>query len=775
MNNLVIVESPAKCKTLAKYLGKDFKVMASYGHVRDLIPKSGAVDPDNHFKMVYELIKRNEKHVDKIVSAIKGVKTLYLATDPDREGEAIAWHLLEHLKEKKLLTKVNIKRIAFNEITKKAVLGALEAPRDVSMRLVDAQQARRALDYLVGFYLSPLLWKKVAPSLSAGRVQSPALRLIAEREAEIEAFVAQEYWSITANLDQSKQAFNARLHTYKNEKVEQFTVTNEDQAAVIKKDLLAKADGKLLVTKVEKKQRKRNPSPPFITSTLQQEASRKLGFSAQRTMSIAQKLYEGVTIKGEGAVGLITYMRTDSVNISQDALSDARDFIKGRYGNDMLPDSPNVYKTKSKNAQEAHEAIRPTSVVRMPDSVKSVLKIEQYRLYELIWKRFVACQMIPATMAVVSVDLACGKDNNFRASGSTVQVPGFLAVYEEGQDDKKKKDDDDIRLPELKEGDMPKLQAIDNKQHFTEPPPRYSDATLVKALEKYEIGRPSTYATIITTIQSRGYVEQENKRFFLTDVGRVVNHFLTEYFDQYVDYDFTAKLEGRLDAIAQGKEKREPLLKDFWKPFHHLVEQVEKTVTREDVGLARQLGADPESGKPISVRIGRFGPFAQIGTKDDEEKPKFAGLRPGQKMNEITLEEALKLFTLPRDLGETAEGEKMTVAIGRFGPYVKYGDKYVSLKEDDPYTVTRHQALSLVEQKKEADAKMLLRDFTHEAGIKVLDGRFGPYITDGDKNAKVPKDVDPKNLSLKDCQKILAEAPERKWGKRGSKAKKKKG
>jgi len=408
--------------------------------------------------------------------------------------------------------------------------------------------------------------------------------------------------------------------------------------------------------------------------------------------------------------------------------------------------------------------------MRTPDSLKSVLKIEQQKLYELIWKRFVASQMIPATMAVVSMDLACGKDSYFRASGSTVVVPGFLAVYEEGQDDKKKAKEEDARLPDLKEGDTPALKAIDDKQHFTEPPPRYSDATLVKALEKFEIGRPSTYASIISTIQSRGYVEQENKRFFLTDVGRVVNHFLTEYFDQYVDYDFTAKLEARLDAIAEGQEKREPLLKDFWQPFYHLVERVDKTVTREDVGLARQLGEDPESGKPISVRVGRFGPFAQIGTKDDEEKPKFAGLRPGQKMNEITLDEALQLFTLPRDLGETAEGEKMTVAIGRFGPYVKYGTKYVSLKEDDPYTVTRRKALSLVKEKKEADAKMLLVDYSEEAGIKVLDGRFGPYITDGSKNAKIAKEIDPKKLSLAECQKILAEAPEKKWGRRGAKS-----
>lgn len=768
MIGLVIVESPAKCKTLNKYLGKDFKVLASYGHVRDLTPKSGAVDPSQHFSMSYELIERNIPHVKKIHDVIKsGVDCLYLATDPDREGEAIAWHLCEHLKEIGALKKIKIKRIFFNEITKSAVLKSLEVPRDISIPLVDAQQARRALDYLVGFNLSPLLWKKVAPNLSAGRVQSPALRLVAEREEAIEAFVPQEYWTITSSCHHKKQAFIGRLNLYNGEKVEQFTVTDAKQADAIKKSLDTAAKGELLVKKVEKKQRKRNPSPPFITSTLQQEAARKLGYSAQRTMSIAQKLYEGITIKGEGSVALITYMRTDSVAIAKEAQESCRAFIAKQYGADSLPKQPNVYKTKSKNAQEAHEAIRPTDVFRAPDSLKSVLKIEQLKLYELIWKRFVASQMIHATMALVGVDLACGAKHQFRASGSTVLVPGFLAVYEEGRDDSGK-DPESGLLPEMSEGDCIKLKAIETKQHFTEPPPRYTDATLVKALEHYEIGRPSTYASIIGTIQSRGYVEQESKRFFLTDVGRVVNYFLTEYFGQYVDYDFTARLEARLDAVALGDELREPLLQEFWQPFKHLVDLVEDQVSREEVSLARPLGDDPESGRPVTVRIGRYGAFVQIGTKDDEEKPKFAGLKPDQKMNEITLEEALALFCLPMDVGETPEGEKMVVNIGRFGPYVKYGSKYVSIKEHDPYTMTREIALQLVKEKKAADAKMLIAYFEEE-GIKVLDGRYGPYITDGSKNAKIDKETDPKTLTLADCQKILAEAPEKKWG-RGRKA-----
>ena len=765
MNGLVIVESPAKCKTLNKYLGKEFKVLASYGHVRDLTPKSGAVDPNNHFEMSYELIERNEPHVKKIQDALKdNVDCLYLATDPDREGEAIAWHLCEHLKSIKALKNIQVKRIFFNEITKSAVLKSLEVPRDISMPLVDAQQARRALDYLVGFNLSPLLWRKVAPNLSAGRVQSAALRLTADREEAIEAFVPQEYWTVTSDCVHKKQAFTGRLNIYDNEKVEQFTVQDEKTAEKVQKDLERSADGKLIVKKVDKKQRKRNPSPPFITSTLQQEASRKLGFSAQRTMSIAQKLYEGITIKGEGSVALITYMRTDSVAIAKEAQENCRAFVAKQYGADSLPATPHVYKTKSKNAQEAHEAIRPTDVFRTPDSIKGSLKIEQFKLYELIWKRFVASQMIHATMAVVGIDLACGTKHQFRASGSTVLIPGFLAVYEEGNDDAAK-DPESGLLPEMAEGDVIKLKKIETKQHFTEPPPRYTDATLVKALEQHEIGRPSTYASIIATIQSRGYVEQESKRFFLTDVGRVVNYFLTEYFGQYVDYDFTARLEDRLDAIAAGDELREPLLKEFWEPFKHLVDLVEGQVSREEVSLARPLGDDPESGRPVAVRVGRYGAFVQIGTKDDEEKPKFAGLKPDQKMNEITLEEALALFCLPMDLGETPEGEKMVVNIGRFGPYVKYGSKYVSIKEHDPYTMTRRVALKLVRDKKEADAKMLIHNFEEE-GIRVLNGRYGPYVTDGSKNAKIDKETDPQKLTLAECQKILAQAPEKKWGRK---------
>ncbi|HID81669.1 MAG TPA: type I DNA topoisomerase, partial [Thiotrichales bacterium] len=545
--NLVIVESPAKGNTIKKYLGKDFDVLASYGHVRDLIPKTGAVDTEHDFAMKYQVIERNEKHVNKIAKALKKADTLYLATDPDREGEAISWHLYELLKERGLLENKRVERVVFHEITKGAVQDAIDNPRSLSHDLVDAQQARRALDYLVGFNLSPLLWKKIRRGLSAGRVQSPALRMIVEREEEIEKFIREEYWTIEADLTKDSQSFSAKLRTYNNNKVEQFTITNEEQATAATDTIKAAANGKLLVSKVEKKQRKRNPAAPFTTSTLQQEAARKLGFSTRNTMRFAQQLYEGIDL-GSGPVGLITYMRTDSVTLANEAITELRELITQRYGADNLPDQPRVYKTKSKNAQEAHEAIRPTSALQAPDQIKAHLSSEQFKLYELIWKRTVACQMIHATMDTVSADLAAGDAHSFRATGSSIRHPGFMAVYLEGTDDRKKPSDKDERiLPELNEGDMITLDAIRPEQHFTEPPPRYSEASLVKTLEEYGIGRPSTYASIISTLLNREYVELENRRFHPTDVGKIVNHFLTKHFANYVDYDFTARLEDELD------------------------------------------------------------------------------------------------------------------------------------------------------------------------------------------------------------------------------------
>lgn len=757
-SSLVIVESPAKCKTLERYLGKDFKVLASYGHVRDLLPKTGAVDTENNFSMRYEAIEKNAKAVDAISKALKKADTLYLATDPDREGEAISWHLHELLKEKGCLKDKKVHRVVFHEVTKSAVQDAIKHPRELASNLIDAQQARRALDYLVGFNLSPLLWKKIQRGLSAGRVQSPALRMIAEREKEIQEFKPREYWTIEADLEHKNNQFLGKLTQFESEKIKQFSIEKTKHAADVKATLEKAAGGELLVETVTKKQRKRQPSAPFITSTLQQEAVRKLGFTAQRAMRTAQQLYEGIDV-GEGAVGLITYMRTDSVNLAQEALVEIRGFISSRYGEKALPAEARVFKTKSKNAQEAHEAIRPTSVTRVPLEIKASLSAEQFKLYELIWKRTMASQMQHATIDTVAVDMSCGKGNLFRANGSAIADPGFMAVYLEGKDDSKEGDDDEKMLPQIEEGEKITLKEIRDEQHFTEPPPRYSEASLVKSLEEYGIGRPSTYANIISTLRNREYVEIENKRFHPTDVGRIVNDFLTNHFRDYVDYEFTAKLEDDLDAISRGEKEWIPLMQDFWVPFNKQVLDKEENVSRSEVAQARVLGTHPKSGKEISVRIGRYGPYAQIGTKDDEDKPKFAGLRPGQKLDAITFDEALELFKLPRILGETEEGEEVAASVGRFGPYIRYGSKFASLtKEDDPYSVTLERALELVAEKKKADAEKQIKVFEEE-GISILNGRYGPYITDGTKNAKIPKDKEPASLTLEESQALLAAAP----------------
>jgi len=607
--NLVVVESPAKAKTIKKYLGPDFEVVASYGHVRDLIPKEGAVDPEHGFEMKYQIIERNEKHVQAIAKLLKDADALYLATDPDREGEAISWHLYELLKARRQIGKRPVYRVVFNEITKRAVQEAVANPRELAYDLVNAQQARRALDYLVGFNLSPLLWKKIRRGLSAGRVQSPALRLICERETEIEAFLSQEYWSIEADCQGETRPFAARLVEFGGDKVEQFTITDAARAAAVQAALEQAADGKLRVEQVERKQRKRFPAPPFITSTLQQEAARKLGFTALRTMRVAQQLYEGVDVGG-GAVGLISYMRTDSVNLAQEAIAEIRAYVTERYGEGYLPEQPRLYKTKAKNAQEAHEAIRPTSVLREPGTVKAFLSVEQFKLYELVWKRSVACQMAHALINQVSVSLSAGPGNGFRATGSTVAEPGFMRVYLEGRDDATAADDDeDSNLPPMQEGDLIDLKAIRAEQHFTEPPPRFSEATLVKALEEFGIGRPSTYASIITTLQEREYVVLDKKRFLPTDVGRVVNKFLTEYFATYVDYDFTARLEDDLDAVSRGEAEWVPLLERFWRPFKERIDHTQETVKRSDVTQEPIAETCPKCGGPLSIRLGRNGRF----------------------------------------------------------------------------------------------------------------------------------------------------------------------
>ena len=619
--NLVIVESPAKARTIQRYLGKDYEVLASYGHVRDLLAKEGAVDTENSFVMHYEIIEKNAKSIDAITRAMKKADALYLATDLDREGEAISWHVCEVLKERNVLDSKTVHRVVFHEITKDAIDEAIQHPRDISMDLVNAQQARRALDYLVGFNLSPLLWKKVRRGLSAGRVQSPALRLIVEREEEIEKFKAREYWSIEADVKHEDDAFIAKLVRYQNEKLTQFAITRADQAQAAK-DVLweaAKSHGgdssldgqpsehRLRVSSVDKKKRKRNPVAPFITSTLQQDAARTLGFTAQRTMRTAQQLYEGIEI-ADGSVGLITYMRTDSVNLAQEAVKELRAFIADQYGFDKLPSQPRKYKTKAKNAQEAHEAIRPTSVRRIPDQVKSQLTSEQLKLYTLIWKRTVACQMIHATIDTMSIDLECGEGNIFRVTGSTVVDPGYMIVYQESGRDAKDEGEEPM-LPQLNVGDELNLVAIRPEQHFTEAPPRYSEATLIKTLEEYGIGRPSTYAAIISTLQQRDYVKLEKKRFRPTDVARVVNKFLTAHFTDYVDYNFTARLEDALDAVSRGEKKWVPLLKEFWTVFKQLVDAKEETISRRDVTQEVLDETCPKCGEQLAICLGRRGRF----------------------------------------------------------------------------------------------------------------------------------------------------------------------
>ncbi|KWS06056.1 DNA topoisomerase I [Lysobacter capsici AZ78] len=767
--NLLIVESPAKAKTINKYLGKDFTVLASYGHVRDLVPKEGAVDPDNHFAMDYAVIEKNEKHVDAIAKAAKSADNVFLATDPDREGEAISWHIGEILRERGLLEGKPLQRVVFTEITPRAIKEAMSHPREIASDLVDAQQARRALDYLVGFNLSPVLWRKVQRGLSAGRVQSPALRMIVEREEEIEAFVAREYWSIEAECAHPQQAFTAKLNKLDGKKFEQFTITEGDSAEAARKRIVAAANGALHVTDVTSKERKRRPAAPFTTSTLQQEASRKLGFTTSRTMRVAQKLYEGMALGDEGTVGLISYMRTDSVSLSQEAVAEIRDVIARDFGTKALPDKPNTYQTKSKNAQEAHEAIRPTSALRTPAQVARFLDDDGRRLYELIWKRAVASQMVPATLNTVSVDLAAGTEHSFRASGTTVIDPGFLAVYEEGKDAKAAEDEDEGRkLPLMKTGDRIPVDRIHADQHFTEPPPRFSEASLVKTLEEYGIGRPSTYASIIQTLLFRKYVELDSRRFRPSDVGRAVSKFLSGHFTQYVDYDFTAKLEDELDAVSRGEEDWVPLMERFWGPFKQLVEDKKESVDRNEATGARELGTDPKSGKPVSVRLGRYGPYAQIGTAEDEDKPTFASLRPGQSMHTISLEDSLELFKLPRKLGLDKD-EEVSVGVGRFGPFAKRGSVYASLKkEDDPYTIDLARAVFLIEEKEEIARNRIIKEFDG-SDIQVLNGRFGPYISDGKLNGRIPKDREPASLTLEEVVKLMEETGKPMRGRFGKK------
>jgi DNA topoisomerase-1 len=790
--NLLIVESPSKAKTLKKYLGKDFEILASYGHVRDLVPKTGAVDPDDGFRMKYEIIERNSRHVDAIAKAVKESRTILLATDPDREGEAIAWHLSEILKARKALKDKKVKRVVFYEITEGAVKDAVKNPREISMELVNAQQARRALDYLVGFNLSPLLWKKIRRGLSAGRVQSPALRLIVEREIEIEGFKSREYWSIHFDSQKAKTPFSAKLTHFKGEKLDQFSVANAARNDEIIHFLESHAKGTARVHEIERKRKLRTPAPPFTTSTLQQEAVRKLGFSTDRAMKVAQSLYEGVSL-GKAVTGLITYMRTDSVTLSKDALLDIRGYITKNYGSDYLPKQPVQYKSAAKNAQEAHEAIRPTSIARSPDSVAAFLNDEQRKLYEMIWKRALACQMAAAKFDTVAVDFTVGAPGNiFRATGQTMVFPGFYAVYHEDQDDAA--EEEDKRLPAVEKGDAVPILRLYGEQHFTQPPPRYSEASLVKALEHYGIGRPSTYASIISTLQAREYVILEKKRFQPTDVGRVVNKFLTEHFAHWVDYEFTAKLEDELDDISNGKEDWIPVLERFWKDFSAQIGEKEsvsrKDVTQElleedcpkcgahkltirlgrrgrfigctgypecdytrnldggsdatDGPAKREIGIDPKTKKLIQLLQGPFGWYFQLGDAEGDKKPKRVSLPKNIAPEAASLEIALKLLDLPRDLGAHPEtGKKVLAAIGRFGPYVSHDGQFKSIPRDENvFDIGLGRAVALLKEPKAAGGRGALRVLGKHPGdgqtVALYAGRYGPYVKHGKVNATLP-------------------------------------
>lgn len=827
---VVVVESPSKAKTINKYLGKDYTVLASFGHVRDLPAKDGSVDPERDFAMTYHVEDDSKKHISDIARALKGANALFLATDPDREGEAISWHVLEALKESKALPKdVKIKRVVFEEITKRAVQQAFEHPRDIDMDLVNAQQARRALDYLVGFTLSPVLWRKLPGSKSAGRVQSVALRLICERDSEIEQFISREYWDIKALVEAAgKPPVTARLVEYNGEKLEKFSITNETQAQAITADLKTK---QYRIAGLEPKQVRRHPAPPFTTSTLQQEASRKCGFGAKKTMQLAQKLYEGIALDGE-TTGLITYMRTDSVALSQEAVSGSRAYIEKAFGKDYLPAAPRLYKTKAKNAQEAHEAIRPTDLMRAPEQVRNFLDHDMFRLYELVWKRTIASQMESAVYDQLVVDIASlDSKAMLRTTGSVVKFDGFLKLYQEGEDDKDDDgDESQARLPNFALNESLSAKEITPEQHFTEPPPRYSEASLVKKLEELGIGRPSTYASIISVLQDRSYVKLEKKRFIAETLGRVVNAFLVSFFERYVEYGFTADLENKLDDVSAGERDWKQVLREFWGEFIARIEDSKKLPMEQvlsaiddvldsflfgahkegqpnprqcpscaegrvgvkvgrygaylgcsrypdcnykrqigemnggegaegESGLPRTLGSDPANGLEISLRKGPYGLYVQLG---DGKAPKRASLPKSMSAEVITLENAIALLSLPREVGIHPETKKPIVANnGRFGPYLLHDGKFHSLPaEDDLLTIGINRAVDVIANsgKKQQGSETLRELGEHPDGgkITVLKGRYGPYIKYGKINATLTKGLEPSEITLEQALGLLA-------------------
>ncbi len=798
MTKLLIVESPSKAKTIGNYLGNDYHVLASYGHIRNLLPKSQGVNTDD-FSMKYEIGSRSKKYIDAISNAAKKSDEILLATDPDREGEAIAWHIMEVLNEKKIIKNKKVSRIIFGEITKSAIIDALSSPREVANALVQAQQARQALDYLIGFNLSPLLWSKIRYGLSAGRVQSPALRLIVEREAEINAFNSKEYWTVHLDALKNKSKIPSKLTILDNKKLEQFTITSAEQEKKVVGELLLKSSGKVRVSRVDKKQRTRNPAAPFTTSTLQQESVRKLGFTTRSTMINAQQLYEGINIGAE-TIGLITYMRTDSMSLSNESTVQIRKYLEKNYTKEFFPQKAIGYKTKAKNAQEAHEAIRPTDINRTPQSLKPYLSDQQFKLYEVIWKRTLACQMSPAIFDAVSIDLEVGQGENiFRATGQTLKFAGFMSVYLEDSDETQSEDNETPRFPELEIGEMLKVEKIAGVQHFTEPPPRFTEASLVKTLEEFGIGRPSTYASIISTLQDREYTLLDKKRFTPTDVGVVVNEFLTEHFTNYVDYDFTANLESQLDDIAADKKNWVDVIRIFWDQFIKEVKEksdLDRTkITQKEIGedcpkcsnpLLSKLGKrgnfiacsaypdcdftrssngdlpqepkiiaqDESSNKPIYLLIGPYGPYLQLGMPEegDKKKPKRTTIPPEIALADLDESVAKKLISLPRDLGNHPITNKPIIAnIGRFGPYVNHNGKFKSIpKSDNIFEITHEYAVELLKP-----LRSIGNDPETKSLIEIYKSRFGFYIQMNTIKVNISKDTDLDSISLEKALKMI--------------------
>jgi DNA topoisomerase-1 len=755
MSHLVIVESPTKAKTISKFLGKDYRVLSSFGHIRDLPQKKTGVDVEKHFKPTYEVPDKAKEHVKELKTAAKTAEDVILATDEDREGEAIAWHIAETLG----LDPESAKRITFHEITKTAIDHALSAPRTIDMNLVNAQQTRRILDRLVGYELSPFLWEKVRRGLSAGRVQSVALRLVVERERERLAFKTDEYWTIDAEFEKDGLVFPGVLFALDGKKLDKLDIKTKEEAEKI---VAAVAGQTFTVSNIEKKEVSKAPPAPLTTSALQIEANSRLGFGAKQTMTLAQKLYE---------TGRITYMRTDSVNLADAFIAEAQQFIRSNYG-DAYATGGKKYATKAKGAQEAHEAIRPTNIAATPDSLKGTLDAGLWKLYDLVWRRTLASQMPAAKVERTAVDLIAGSRDPaymFRANGSTVKFDGFMKVYRAAQEK---------LLPTLALGDAVAAKSVTPTQHFTEPPARYSDATLVKALEEFGIGRPSTYAPTIATIEARQYVERdENKKLYPTDTGMIVNDVLVEHFPNIVDYKFTATMENTLDEIAEGKVEWVPTLESFYGPFHSAIQEKIKTISREEVMKERAVGTDPKTGLPVIVRSGRFGPFAQLGeyTAEDKKakkpKPKSASLPKGANIDTVTLEEILPLFEMPRLVGRTETGEEIVANLGRFGPYLKAGSATASIPPDlHPATISEAEAREVLRNKEAAKAKMMapLAELGAAADGKpvvVKNGRFGPYITDGTTNVSVPKRFDPLTITLEQALELLEKkrsAPPRK-------------